>query len=137
MGRRWSPDHRTARLWQNPRIEILRTDSSLALPITGRPYNVSLVSAVELAEGEGEAHAYVQYIDPGGEIGPHRAEFGQLYLAVSGSGWVAGGDGRRVPLAQGQVAHIQRGEIPCVPETEFADVRRGSLVGAYSSRLGL
>jgi quercetin dioxygenase-like cupin family protein len=72
---------------------------------------VKLVSLLKLAEGEGEARAYVQYIGPGGEIGPHEARFGQLYFAISGNGWVAGGDGKPIPLSEGQVAFIRRGEI--------------------------
>jgi quercetin dioxygenase-like cupin family protein len=101
----------TDRLWQNPRIEILRLDSSRAERISGQPYDTNLVSVGKLAEGEGEAHVYVQYIEPGGEIGPHEAGFGQLYLAVSGSGWLAGGDGMRFHLRKGHVAYIRRGEI--------------------------
>lgn len=76
---------------------ILRLDASLAEPIGERPYDVRRASAVELVEGEGEAHAYVVHLEPGGEIAAHEAGFGQLFVALSGSGWVAGGDGERVP----------------------------------------
>lgn len=92
-------------------MKILRFDSSLAERIGRRPYQVKLASSIELAEGEGEAHAYVLYFEPGGEIGAHEAGFGQLFFAVSGNGWVAGGDGVRVPLAEGEAAFISRGEI--------------------------
>jgi quercetin dioxygenase-like cupin family protein len=92
-------------------VQILRFDASLAERIGPRPYEVKMASSLELAEGEGEAHAYVVYFEPGGEIGPHEAGFGQLFVALSGSGWVAGGEGERVPLAEGQAAFIQRGEI--------------------------
>ena len=44
-------------------------------------------------------------------IGPHEAGFGQLFLAVSGDGWVAGEDGVRQPLREGESAFIARGEI--------------------------
>ena len=30
---------------------------------------------------------------------------------MSGAGWVAGSDGERLPLAEGQAAFIERGEI--------------------------
>ncbi len=92
-------------------MKILRFDASLAEQIGSRPYEVKLASSIELAKGEGEAHAYVLYFDPGGEIGPHEAGFGQLFVALSGDGWVAGGDGEHVPLAEGHAALIQRGEI--------------------------
>jgi quercetin dioxygenase-like cupin family protein len=92
-------------------MKILRFDASLAERIGRRPYRVKLASSIELAEGEGEAHAYVLYFEPGGEIGAHEAGFGQLFVAVSGNGWVAGGDGARVPLAEGEAAFISRGEI--------------------------
>ena len=92
-------------------MRILRLDSTLAEQIGSRPYEVTHTSSIAVAEGEGEAHAYVRYFGPGGEIGPHEAGFGQLFVAVSGAGWVAGGDGRRLPLAQGQAAFIDRGEV--------------------------
>lgn len=92
-------------------MKILRFHASLAESIESRPYEVELASSIPLAEGEGEAHAYVMYFEPGGEIGPHEAGFGQLLFAVSGNGWVAGGDGERHALAEGQGAFIHRGEI--------------------------
>jgi quercetin dioxygenase-like cupin family protein len=82
----------------------------MADPIGGRPYPVKLASSIKLAEGEGEAHAYVVYFELGGEIGPHEAGYGQLFVAVAGEGWVAGGDGVRLRLAQGEAAFITRGE---------------------------
>jgi quercetin dioxygenase-like cupin family protein len=91
-------------------MEILRLEAGLAKPIGPRPYDVRLTSALELVEGEGEAHAYVLYFAPGGEIGPHRAGFGQLLVALSGSGWVAGGDGARQDLPEGHAALITRDE---------------------------
>jgi quercetin dioxygenase-like cupin family protein len=93
-------------------MEILRLEAGLAEPIGPRPYDVRLTSALELVEGEGEgeAHAYVLYFAPGGEIGPHRAGFGQLLVALSGGGWVAGGDGERHDVREGHAALITRGE---------------------------
>jgi quercetin dioxygenase-like cupin family protein len=91
-------------------MQILGFYASLAERIGPRPYEVKLASSLELAEGEGEAHAYVVYFEPGGEIGPHEAGFGQLFVALSGDGWVAGDDGERVPLEAGRAAFIHRGE---------------------------
>jgi quercetin dioxygenase-like cupin family protein len=92
-------------------MEILRFSPGLAERIGWRPYDVQLASSIELVEGEGEAHAYVIYLELGGVIGPHEAGFGQIFLAVAGSGWVAGGDGRRVTLSEGEAAFISRGEV--------------------------
>ena len=92
-------------------MKIVRPTPSLAERIGTRPYEVTKVSSIELAVGDGEAHAYGLYFEPGGEIGPHEAGYGQLFFALSGDGWVAGGDGIRQPLATGEAAFIMRGEI--------------------------
>src|SRR5918911_3896544 len=68
-------------------------------------------SSVHLGDGSGEAHVYCLYFGPGGEIGEHRAGFGQLLLVVEGSGWAAGADGRRVALEAGQGVFFERGEV--------------------------
>jgi quercetin dioxygenase-like cupin family protein len=91
-------------------VKILRLDASAADRIGPRPYDVRLTSALEVAAGGGEAHVYVLHFEPGGEIGPHEAGFGQILFAVSGDGWVAGEDGVRRPLAEGNAAFISRGE---------------------------
>ncbi len=68
-------------------------------------------SSIELGHGRGEAHVYCVYIDAGGRIGAHPTEFCQLFLIIAGSGWVEGGDGRRVELVAGQGAFLDRGEM--------------------------
>jgi quercetin dioxygenase-like cupin family protein len=92
-------------------VKIVRPTPSLAEWIGTRPYEVTKTSSIELAGGSGEAHAYVLYFEPGGEIGAHEAGYGQLFFALSGDGWVAAGDGIRQPLAAGEAAFITRGEI--------------------------
>jgi quercetin dioxygenase-like cupin family protein len=92
-------------------VRILRLDASAADRIGARPFEVRLTSALEVAEGNGETHVYVLHFEPGGEIGAHEAGFGQLLLALSGEGWVAGADGMRRALAEGEVAYIGRGEL--------------------------
>ena len=67
-------------------------------------------SAAEMATGTGSAHIHLVQIDAGGEIGPHVAGFGQLFLALDGRGWVSAGDGKRVSIARGQAAYFARGE---------------------------
>ena len=86
-------------------MEILRFTAGLAEAIGWRiKYEVERASSIKVAEGEGEAHAYVIYFEPGGVIGPHEAGFCQILLALAGSGWVAGADDRRVALAEGEAA---------------------------------
>ena len=92
-------------------MEIFRFDAGLAERIGRRPYEVKRAASIKFAEGAGEAHVYVVYFEPGGEIGPHEAGFGQILFAVAGNGWAAGGDGERVSLAEGEAAFIHRGEI--------------------------
>jgi quercetin dioxygenase-like cupin family protein len=92
-------------------VQIVPLDPSLAEAIGPRTFEVKLASAVELAAGAGEAHAYLLRFEPGGEIGPHAAEFGQLFLAVSGNGWVSGADGARTALSEGAAAFFERGEV--------------------------
>ena len=64
-----------------------------------------------LGSGAGAAHVYAVHLDPGGEIGPHEAGFDQLFVVVAGSGWAAGPDGVRHPIAEGQAARFTRGEV--------------------------
>jgi quercetin dioxygenase-like cupin family protein len=66
--------------------------------------------AAELAFGSGEAHIHIVHIAAGGEIGPHVAGFGQLFLCLEGSGWVAAADGEHVSISRGQFAYFARGE---------------------------
>jgi quercetin dioxygenase-like cupin family protein len=80
-----------------------------AAPIT--EYASRGASAQPLADGAGEAHVYALHLEPGGEIGAHPAAFGQLFLVVTGSGWVAGADGVRHDLPAGQGAVLARGEV--------------------------
>jgi len=92
-------------------MKILGFNAGMAERIGSRPYEVKRASSIGIAEGEGELHVYVVYLEPGRVIGPHEAGFGQLYFAASGDGWIAGGDGERIALAEGEAAFIQRGEI--------------------------
>jgi quercetin dioxygenase-like cupin family protein len=77
-------------------------------PIDG--YESVRSSSALLADGSGEAHFWYVRIEPGGRIGRHEAGFGQLFLVLEGSGWAAGGDGKRVPISAGQGVWIARGE---------------------------
>ena len=85
-------------------MKILRFDAGLAERIGWRPDDVKLTSSIAVAEGAGEAHAYVLYFEPGGEIGAHEAGFGQLFFAVSGTaGW---------PVVTASVSTSRKGRPP-------------------------
>lgn len=75
-----------------------------------RRYGSMSASSTELASGAGEAHVHFVEIKAGGEIGPHVAGFGQLFVCLAGEGWVASANEERLPLRQGQAAYIARGE---------------------------
>jgi len=68
-------------------------------------------TSVDLGHGDGEAHVHVVHLDPGGEIGPHRTGFGQLFVVVRGRGWVREADGPRVEIDAGQAAYFERGIV--------------------------
>jgi quercetin dioxygenase-like cupin family protein len=68
-------------------------------------------SSTELASGGGPSHVHAVRIEAGGMIGPHVAGFCQLFLVISGVGWVAGEDAARCPLEAGQAAFIALGEM--------------------------
>ena len=74
-------------------------------------FDSASASSVHLGDGSGEAHVYCLYFGPGGEIGEHRAGFGQLLLVIDGAGWAAGAGGRRVGLSAGQGVFFERGEV--------------------------
>ena len=67
-------------------------------------------SAVRLAHGHGEAHAYLLQFEAGGAIGRHEARYGQLFIVLTGRGWVSGHDGLRAELGTGDVVLFDRGE---------------------------
>jgi quercetin dioxygenase-like cupin family protein len=76
-----------------------------------REFEAAGAAALALATGAGAAHIYTIYFEPGGQIGPHVAGFGQLLVPLTGSGWVAGADGVQFALVPGQVAYWTRGEL--------------------------
>jgi AraC family transcriptional regulator len=90
-------------------LSILTFGADLAEPITA--YSSRLASAIALAAGTGDSHVYAVHLAAGGEIGPHRAGFDQLFLVVQGAGWVAGADGVRHALGALQAAFVPQGEI--------------------------
>ena len=90
-------------------MHTIRFAPDCAAPIT--QFDSVGAASVHLADGEGASHAYCLHFAPGGEIGPHVAGFGQLFLVVAGEAWAAGADGQRAILATGEGAVFERGEL--------------------------
>jgi quercetin dioxygenase-like cupin family protein len=90
-------------------MHVIDFSRAHAAPISA--YDSRQASAQPLADGTGEAHVYAVHFAAGGEIGPHPAGFGQLFLVVDGEAWVAGADGVRHRVRAGQGAVIARGEM--------------------------
>jgi quercetin dioxygenase-like cupin family protein len=68
------------------------------------------LAGAQIAEGDGEARAWWLVFEAGGAVGRHEAGFGQLFFVVAGSGWVEGGDARRVEVSAGDAVFFERGE---------------------------
>ena len=90
-------------------VKIVHLRPEISTPIVA--FASAGAAAVAVADGRGDAHIYFVTFDPGGFIGPHKAGFGQLFIPVLGSGWVAGEDGERCPVSAGQAGYISRGEV--------------------------
>jgi hypothetical protein len=67
--------------------------------------------ATRIARGDGEVRLTCLALEPDGVIGTHPAAVAQLFLVISGAGWIAGPDGARVPVAAGQGVRWEEGEI--------------------------
>ena len=71
-------------------------------------------------------------LEPGGVLGRHNAAVNQLFIVVSGGGWVSGGDGSEEPISAGAAAYWVAGESH---ETRAGDdgLRAIVLEGEFSS----
>ena len=68
-------------------------------------------TATRVASGDGSLTVTHLTVEPGGTIGTHPATSAQVFLVVSGSGWVAGPDGARVPVSAGDGVRWEAGEV--------------------------
>jgi quercetin dioxygenase-like cupin family protein len=68
-------------------------------------------------QGTGPTAVALAEIAPGGRIGRHPAATWQVFVVVSGSGWVAGADDVPQPLGVGEAAVWEPGE----PHTSGSD----------------
>ena len=90
-------------------MRILDLGRDRAAPVDA--YASRGAASLTLGGGRGEAHVHALHFEAGGGIGRHRAGFGQLFVVLSGSGWVEGDDGAREQIGEGQAAWFARGEM--------------------------
>ncbi|MEW2522251.1 cupin domain-containing protein [Actinacidiphila alni] len=88
-------------------MEIFRFDRDERL-VTH--FGSSGLLATRVAEGEGAVRVTHLKVAPGGVIGAHAASVPQMFLVISGRGWVAGPGGGRTAIAAGQGVRWERGE---------------------------
>ncbi|MFD7906080.1 cupin domain-containing protein [Kitasatospora sp. NPDC059747] len=67
-------------------------------------------TAAQVAAGPGSAHLTYLTIGPGGTIGSHPAPVRQVFLVITGEGWVSGPDGHRIPVSVGDGVRWEPGE---------------------------
>lgn len=60
---------------------------------------------------DGDAKVGCFHIEPGGVVGYHEALGRQLFMCVSGEGWVTGTDRRRATIRPGMAAYWTEGEF--------------------------
>src|SRR5262245_19682837 len=89
-------------------MRLIQLSSIYAEPIT--LFEAEGASSAVLAVGGGKARVHWLQFEPGGKIGEHPTGFGQLFIVLEGSGWVASADGRRVEVQIGQGAYFDKGE---------------------------
>ncbi|TDC63388.1 cupin domain-containing protein [Streptomyces hainanensis] len=77
----------------------------------GRFGSVGVVATRIAASPRGAVELTWLTIRPGGTIGAHAAPATQLFLVVSGEGWVAGADGDRVAISAGWGVRWEAGEV--------------------------
>jgi quercetin dioxygenase-like cupin family protein len=66
--------------------------------------------ATRIAAGDGKIHLTCLTLEPDGLIGTHPATNSQLFLVISGEGWVAGPDGRHINIRTGWAVRWNAGE---------------------------
>lgn len=66
--------------------------------------------ATRIATGDGPVHLTHLKVEAGGTIGTHPAPSPQMFLMITGDGWIAGPDGTRTPITAGQGVCWDQGE---------------------------
>lgn len=90
-------------------MRMFRFDADVAHAIS--QFDSRGVSIGRAVRFDGDAQIGCFHIEPGGVVGYHKATVPQLFLCVSGHGWVRGEDEARVPIQPGQAASWDAGEF--------------------------
>jgi mannose-6-phosphate isomerase-like protein (cupin superfamily) len=69
------------------------------------------LTATRIAWGQGQVSLTCLTVEPGGTIGAHPAPGSQLFMIVTGEGWVAGPDGHQVSIRAGSGVRWDAGEM--------------------------
>jgi hypothetical protein len=89
-------------------MRLFRFDPAVAHPIT--QYDSHGVSIGRGARYSGDVQIGFFHIQAGGVVGYHPASAPQLFMVVTGEGWVRGEDEARMPIRPGQAAFWVAGE---------------------------
>jgi hypothetical protein len=89
-------------------MRLYRFDADAGRPIAD--FGSVGLTIAPVARTAGEAQVVAMWLAPGGCVGRHPADGGQLFLVTRGAGWVEGGDGARRSIQAGQAAWWDDGE---------------------------
>lgn len=73
-------------------------------------FNSRDARALGVARVNGRGGVGIIRLGADGVLGRHPAVVDQLFCVIDGEGWVAGGDGTRLPIRAGQAAYWATGE---------------------------
>lgn len=89
-------------------MRLYRFDPEVAHPIT--QFDSHGVSIGRCARFRGDVQVGYFYVEAGGVVGYHPATARQLFMVVTGHGWVRGEEEARTPIRPGQAAFWEAGE---------------------------
>jgi quercetin dioxygenase-like cupin family protein len=89
-------------------MKLYRFDTTAARPITQFGSVNAMIAPIQRTPGKVQIGC--MHLAPGGVVGSHPAASPQLFLVVSGAGWVRGAEDERRPIAAGQAAFWHEGE---------------------------
>lgn len=90
-------------------MKIFRTDVGVANLI--HQHESQNAAITHLLENIGEATINAIYLGMNGVLGKHEAHHDQLFVIVSGRGWVQSGDDEPIAVRTGQAILWQAGEL--------------------------
>ncbi|MGH2485640.1 MAG: hypothetical protein ACRDHE_06485 [Ktedonobacterales bacterium] len=85
-----------------------RFDAAVGHAITQFGSQRAIITGIQRTSGP--VHIACMHIGPSGGVGYHQATTRQLFLVVTGVGWVTGADRAQRPIAAGEAAYWDTGE---------------------------